>query len=113
MMPSVLAPFESYYCFPGKAYAEDLYLSSQLLDSGASLYLATDLFCFTPCDESGRGFNLDLFVRQAVHRLSRPMSFAQVSYSLLSFPIHLLVSLSIVIILKLLRPRSANGSFRH
>lgn len=113
MMPTVLAPFESYYCFPGKAYAEDIYLSSQLLDSGAYLYVATDLFCFTPCDEPGGGFNLDLFVRQAVHRLSRPMSFAQFSYSLLSLPVHLLVSLSIVTILKFLHAPAARSSLRH
>jgi GT2 family glycosyltransferase len=96
MMPSLIAPAESYYCFPGKAYAEDIYLSSKLLDSGASLFLAQDLVCFTPRDDSARNFNLQLFVRLAVHRLSRSATFAQVLYSLLLLAVFLLISFFVV-----------------
>lgn len=96
IMPSSIAPLESYYCFPGKAYAEDIYLSSKLIESGATLYLVRDLQCFTPLDRNDSCFNLQLFVRLSIHRLTHSDSMIHVVYSLLLIPLHLLIVLVLV-----------------
>ena len=109
MMSSLVAPKESYYSFSGKAFAEDIYLSSFLLDSGASLYLAQDLNCFTQFDHSAGDFKLQLFVRLAIHRLSRSRTLLQVLHFLFLLPLFFMISFSLVVFVKLVRHRCLNN----
>lgn len=96
LMPTCLAPKESYYMFPGKAYGEDVFLSTYLIDNNASLYLDSKSVVYTNDESAFQGFNIHLFVRLAIHRLSRINSLPLLLAALILLPLHLLISYSLL-----------------